>query len=194
MQPDKYTASIVKALALVENGGKIPLENPSKGQSGEMKSIFQFTPGTWRMYAKEILGKDDVPLNQGTESVVTYGKVHKWLQEGYSPEEIASIWNSGKPDAYKKEWRGTNKYGVKYDTPGYVEKFKKYLGSSEKSSVSKEPPPMEGPPPIASAPAQAPQMPTSPTTQPKPGLLPNLMSQTRQARQAPAARMPGQKL
>lgn len=124
-QPDPQIAAIVKALAMTENGGKVPAEAKA-GQSGEMKSIFQYTPGTWKMYAKQILGKE-VPLDRNTETIVTYGKVHQMIQQGLSPQEIASVWNSGKPDAYLHEHKGINKYGVQYDTPGYVNKFDKYL-------------------------------------------------------------------
>jgi hypothetical protein len=66
---------------------------------------------------------------------VTYAKVKKMLDSGLSPEEVASVWNSGKPDAYLQGSVGVNKYGVKYDVPGYVAKFKKYLtGESSGSS------------------------------------------------------------
>lgn len=121
-------ASIVKALALTENGGK--LGAPKEGKSGEMKSLFQFTPGTWKMYSKEILGKD-TPLTPESEAEVVYHKVDKWLKDGFDKDQIASIWNSGKPDAYLQDHRGTNKYGVKFDTPGYVKKFNEHLKQSE---------------------------------------------------------------
>ena len=34
------------------------------------------------------------------------------------------MWNAGegRPDAYKQNWRGVNKWGVRYDTPAYVNK------------------------------------------------------------------------
>lgn len=119
---------IVRALALTENGGKIP-DQAKAGQSGELKSIFQFTPGTWKMYSKEVLGHE-APMTNENESAVTYGKVAKWIQDGFKPDEIASIWNSGKPDSYLQDHKGTNKFGVKYDTPGYVKKFNEHLSSS----------------------------------------------------------------
>lgn len=150
MPLDPQVASIVKALALTENGGRIDVNNPKSGQSGEMKSLFQFTPGTWKMYAKEISGDPNLPMNAQNESLVTYGKVHQWLQDGLKPEEIASIWNSGKPDAYLKDNKGTNKYGVKFDTPAYVKQFSEHLKQTGGNQ-----------PKIQS---QAPQ--TSPVTQP----------------------------
>lgn len=125
MEINPEILKIVRALALTENGGKIPDES-KKGQSGELKSVFQFTPGTWKMYSKEVLGQE-APLTNENESAVAYGKVSKWLEDGFNPDQIASIWNSGKPDAYLQDHKGTNKYGVKYDTPGYVKKFNEHL-------------------------------------------------------------------
>lgn len=193
-KPDPRVAAIVKAIALTENGGKIPKEAVA-GQSGEMKSIFQYTPGTWKMYSKQILGKE-VPLDKGSETVVTYGKVHDMLQQGLSPEEIASVWNSGRPDAYLQGKVGINKYGVKYDVPGYVAKFKKYLDSPDSQpgsqsgqdmasqqsrkpmplAASPTPQPQATPPPVAPV-AQAPQA-------PKKGILPELaMKQMKSVRE-----------
>lgn len=137
-QIDPEVVKIVKALALTEGGGKVNVENPKAGQSGELASIFQFTPATWKMYAKEVTGKDDVPMNAQNEAAVTYGKVAGWVKQGLTAPEIASMWNSGKPDAYLQGVKGTNKYGVNYDVPGYVSKFEKYLskdgGTSQPSN------------------------------------------------------------
>lgn len=128
MDKKKLALAITKGLAYAENGGKPNFNAPQAGKSGEMKSIFQFTPDTWKGYSKEILGKDNVPLNNETESYVVHQKVSKWVDEGYSPEQIASMWNAGpgRPDAYKQNWRGTNKYGVDYDTPKYAQKVLTY--------------------------------------------------------------------
>lgn len=191
MDIDPKVASVVKALALTENGGKIP-DTPVSGQSGEMKSIFQFTPGTWKGYSREIIGQE-APMTKENEAAVVYGKVHNWLQAGYSPEEIASMWNSGKPDAYLQGKAGVNKYGVKYDVPGYVAKFKKYLGSSGSSeSKSQEAqarmPQQQKKAAFPTAPTVAPTVAPSPLSQnikePKKGILPDLaMRKMKQVRQ-----------
>lgn len=129
---------IVKALAYTENGGAPDISNPSAGKTGEEKSIFQYEPGTWANDSKQVFGKEGIPLTPGTESIVTYSKVNDWLQKGYTAPEIASMWNAGigEPDAYTGKFSdGTSsvginkKYGVKYDVPGYVDKFNKYLSS-----------------------------------------------------------------
>ncbi len=176
---------IVRALALTENGGKIP-DQAKAGQSGEMKSVFQFTPGTWKMYSKEVLGHE-APMTNENESAVTYGKVAKWTEDGLKPDEIASIWNSGKPDAYLHDAKGTNKYGVKYDVPGYVKKFNEHLGSSGDSKQPTQSKSAPAPQPAiqgnfaVSQPVQSQAQP--PTQQSK--TLPDLMksNQMKQARQ-----------
>lgn len=145
-QPDPQVAKIVKALALTENGGKVDVQNPKSGQSGEMKSIFQFTPGTWKMYSKEVSGQDNLPMNATNEAAVVYGKVSNWLQDGLKPDEIASIWNSGKPDTYLYDSSGTNKYGVKYNVSDYVNKFNEHLNHTGDIGQSSQTPPSTPPP------------------------------------------------
>ena len=134
-QLNPQAASIVKAIAYTENGGKLDLKNPSAGQTGEMKSVFQFEPGTWKAYAKQISGDENLPMTPENESLVTYSKVNEWLNKGYDVKQIASMWNAGpgESDAYTGSFSdgspstGTNKkYGVKYDVPGYADKVAKY--------------------------------------------------------------------
>lgn len=124
---DLLADSITKAIAYQENGGKLDLNNTSAGQSGEMKSIFQFTPDTWKNYSRQVYGKE-VPMNNDTETNVVKNKVSKWIDAGMTTSQIASMWNAGEdhPDAYKENWRGTNSHGVKYDTPAYAAGVLKY--------------------------------------------------------------------
>lgn len=127
---DQDVAKIVKALAYAENGGSPNISSPSAGKTGEMKSIFQFTPDTWKLYAKQASGQDNLPMTPENEAMVVYHKVSDWKQKGYTPEQIASMWNAGeqRPDAYKQNWKGVNKkYGVAYDTPAYVNKVTNYM-------------------------------------------------------------------
>jgi hypothetical protein len=123
--------SITKALATQENGGKIPLNHPVAGKSGEMKSIFQFDPSTWDSYSQQVFGKQ-MPLNNDTETYVVKHKVLGWLDEGKNTSQIASMWNAGegRPNAYKENWVGvhTNPDGTKvpYDTPTYAKNVVNY--------------------------------------------------------------------
>jgi hypothetical protein len=143
MDNDALALLVTKALAYTENGGKPNTANPSAGASGEMKSIFQFMPDTWKLYAKQELGDPNAPLTNENEAVVVHKKVKGWLEAGYKPEQIASMWNAGerRPNAYKENWRGTNKAGVAYDTPAYAKKFVSYMDKfkNEKPTVAGAP-------------------------------------------------------
>lgn len=140
--------AITKALGYTENGGKPDLSKLSAGKSGELKSIFQFTPATWKLYSKQVLGKD-APIDPDTETYVVQTKVGEWYDQlekaGTPPDEIplkiGSMWNAGedKPDAYKENWKGTNKYGVKYDTPAYAKKVADYTKEFESDGGSSVP-------------------------------------------------------
>lgn len=123
--------AITKALAYQENGGKVPNQG-KPGQSGEMASIFQFTPGTWNLYSKQVVGKV-LPMNPENESAVAFKKVSDWLGEGFNTEQIASMWNAGEgnPDAYKENHKGVNSKGVAYDTPAYAQKVVQYTSKFE---------------------------------------------------------------
>lgn len=125
--------AVTKGLAYTENGGKPNIENPSSGKTGEMKSIFQYEPKIWHSYSKEILGNNQSPMTADSETYVTNQKVLKWLKEGKTVSQIASIWNSGDENAYTGKFsngsssKGMNKqYGVNFDVPGYAGKVLDY--------------------------------------------------------------------
>lgn len=145
MDTQQLSLLITKALAYTENGGKPNVNSLSAGKSGEMKSIFQFEPSTWRLYAKQELGDANAPLTSENEAEVVHKKVSDWVQhlsdEGVSQEEIplkiASMWNAGEshPDAYKENWKGVNSSGVSYDTPAYANKVASYVKQFEKEPI-----------------------------------------------------------
>lgn len=145
--------AVTKALAYTENGGAPNLDNPSAGKTGEAKSIFQFTPATWRNDAKEVLGSPSVPLSADAETYVVNEKVKKWLQEGKSVKQIASMWNAGQgePDAYTGQFSdgspsvGVNKaYGVKFNVPQYADKVEKFTQEfAQNSQPSQEEQPQD---------------------------------------------------
>lgn len=135
MNKEQLAKAIVKAIAYTENGGAPKIGGLKKGKTGEMKSVFQFTPATWKQYSKEILGKEE-KIHPDTETYVVNEKVKKWLDAGYKPEQIASMWNAGpgEPNAYGGKFSngqassGVNaKYGVKFDVPGYAKKFNSHF-------------------------------------------------------------------
>ena len=133
-ETELLSQSITKGIAYAENGGRVNMDNPSQGKTGEMKSIYQFTPATWKNYSKQIFGKE-VPMNKDTETHVVNEKVKGWIKKGYTTSQIASMWNAGtgEPNAYTGKFSngsqssGINKkYNVKFDVPGYANKVLNY--------------------------------------------------------------------
>ena len=88
------------------------------GGSGEY-GAYQFTQPTWDAQASKL--GITTPYNQATpqeQNAVAYNYVKELKDKGYNVGQIASIWNSGKPDPTGNV--GTNKEGVAYNTPAYV--------------------------------------------------------------------------
>ena len=114
MPLDQQVINLAKAIRDIESGG----DNQAKGKSGEY-GAYQFMPDTWSKTASKY--GVTTPLEQSTledQNKVAYGQIKEWKDQGYKPDQIASLWNSGKP-----EWKGNvgvNSKGVKYDTPQYV--------------------------------------------------------------------------
>ncbi len=145
---DEKTAvihAITKGLAYQENGGKPDIDNPSIGKTGELKSIFQFEPATWKADAKEILGDENAPLTPDNETYIVEHEVSKMLDEGYNVKQIASTWNSGDKNAYTGKFSdgspsvGVNqKYGVKYNVPVYANGVSNYAKQFYENDFSKQ--------------------------------------------------------
>lgn len=112
---DQDVINLAKAIRQTETGNRAV-----SGKSGELPSRYQFMPSTWRQWSKEVLGIENAPLTLENENKVAYTKIKNWKDSGYNPAQIASMWNSGKPDWKGK--KGVNKYGVAYDVPSYVNK------------------------------------------------------------------------
>lgn len=149
---DTLANSIVKAFAYTENGGKPDIENPKAGKTGEMKSIFQFEPATWKQDAKKYLHDENAPLTSDAETYVMKQKVEGWMKKGYTVSQMASMHNAGEsePDAYTgkfstgKASKGVNaKYGVGYDVPDYAKKVltysKKFFADNEVKKAGNTP-------------------------------------------------------
>lgn len=95
-----------------------------KGGSAEW-GAYQWTEPTWRAHsAKAGVTSSFGQASPDEQNKVAYTVVKEWKDQGYNPGQIASMWNAGpgRPNAYKENWRGTNSYGVSYDTPAYAEK------------------------------------------------------------------------
>ena len=114
---DPQVVNLAKAIRQTESGGNFS----AKGKSGEF-GAYQFTEPTWNVYAKK--HGVDVPLQQATpeqQNEVAYKQIKEWKDQGKNVGQIASLWNSGKEDAYlDTNYKGVNKMGVSYDVPAYA--------------------------------------------------------------------------
>lgn len=116
---DPQVVNLAKAIREIETGGQ-PDPFVAKGKSGEF-GAYQYTPDTWKKDSIQFLGKE-IPLASAdklTQNEVAYKKLKHLKDQGYNVGQIASIWNSGSPDWQGKV--GTNKYGVRYNVPQYVD-------------------------------------------------------------------------
>jgi len=119
MELNKDVLNLTKAIKLSETGEGDTYS--AKGASGEV-GAYQFMPSTWANYAGKYLGDSNALLSVENQNKVAYSFVNEKKNQGYSPAQIASMWNAGegKPNAYKENWVGVNAQGVSFDTPTYV--------------------------------------------------------------------------
>lgn len=114
---DPQAVNLAKAIRQQESGGNFT----AKGKSGEY-GAYQYTPETWASDSQKY--GVNVSLDQATpeqQNEVAYKKIKELKDQGYNVGQIASIWNSGKPDAYlDPNYKGVNKFGAQYDVPGYA--------------------------------------------------------------------------
>jgi hypothetical protein len=118
---DPSVLALTKAIGQTESGGNYN----AVGDNGNSHGAYQFQKGTWQDYAKDVLGDASAPMTTENQNKVAYGKVKAWKDQGYTPAQIASKWNSGGFDTYKKGDAaiGTNKaQGVDFNVPAYVAK------------------------------------------------------------------------
>lgn len=129
---------ILHALKMVESGGDYGAKENSG--SGPGRGAYQFT-GTWPAWSKEYfeslgLPPKVLPMTEDNQDAVARFKVKQFADEGNSPRQIASIWNSGKADYFGK--KGVNKWGIPYNVAKHVEKFQEYFDQAAKFFASSE--------------------------------------------------------
>ncbi len=118
-QLDPTIVNMARAIKSVETAGSSDPYTAS-GKSGEY-GAYQFMPQTWSKLSQQYLGQD-IPVQQASvaqQNQVAYNYIKSLKDQGYNPAQVASIWNSGKPDPTGNV--GTNKYGAVYNTPQYVQ-------------------------------------------------------------------------
>ncbi len=112
---DPAIVNVAKAIRSVESDNNFQ----AAGKSGEY-GAYQFTEPTWNTQAQKL--GIATPYNQASpteQNAVAYHYIKDLKDQGYNVGQIASIWNSGKPDPSGNV--GTNEYGASYDTPKYVD-------------------------------------------------------------------------
>jgi hypothetical protein len=126
---DPTALNLTKAIALQEGGGKyLPYDYKSGDEpnapAGTAGGRYQFIAGTWKNYAKQILGDANAPMTDANQNQVAYTKIKSFLDSGKTAAQAASMWNAGEgsPDSWKP---GTvQKHG---NTPQYVQNVYKYM-------------------------------------------------------------------
>lgn len=126
-QLDPTVVALARAIKKQETGAMKDAYN-ARGGSGEF-GAYQYMPDTWKQWSKEFLGAENAPMSIENQNKVAYHRVKQLKDSGYTPAEVAAAWNAGEgrvKDGSWKTWTGTNKQGVKYDTPSYVKKVSEY--------------------------------------------------------------------
>ena len=145
MELDRDVVNLAKAIRQTESGGNFD----ARGGSGEIGG-YQYTPDTWAGASKKY--GINVSLDQATpqqQNEVTYKRIKAWKDAGNNVGQIASMWNAGegRPNAYKENWKGVNKFGVAYDTPAYAKKvataYQQFKPQTAEAAVPAVPEPVE---------------------------------------------------
>lgn len=123
-QLDPQALNLAKAIRRAETGSSTDPYN-AKGASGEY-GAYQFMPDTWKQWSGQYLQDANAEMSVENQNKVAYSRIKELKDQGYNPAQIASMWNSGKAEAYKEDFRGVNSQGVEYDVPAYVQKVSQY--------------------------------------------------------------------
>lgn len=80
-------------------------------------------PSTWEYWSSHVFGYVETMTPVNEEYVALY-KIQHHMNQGYTDEQIALIWNQGNPSPCKS---GVNKQGVAYDSCEYKKKVLAHL-------------------------------------------------------------------
>lgn len=124
---DPQVKALVSAIGQAETGPTSVAAYSKQGASGEF-GRYQFMPDTYKAYAQKYLGDANAQPTVENQNKIAYSFVDEKKKAGYSPAQIASMWNAGEahPNAYKEDYAGTNSQGVNYNTPAYAAKVSQY--------------------------------------------------------------------
>lgn len=133
-QLDPQALNLAKAIRKAETGTSTDPYN-QKGASGE-SGAYQFMPDTWKQWAGNYLGNSNADMSIENQNKVAYSHIKELKDKGYNPAQIASMWNSGKSDAYKTGLKGINSKGVPYDVEDYTKKVSQYYNDIKNGTQS----------------------------------------------------------
>lgn len=124
---DAGVVNLSKAIRQQESGGNYN----AVGDNGTSHGAYQWQPGNFASDAKQF-GLDPNDFSPVNQDKVAYAQINAYKNAGYSPEQIASLWNSGKPDATGNVGVKTiNGKPVNYDTPKYVQGVMNYFNQNK---------------------------------------------------------------
>lgn len=138
-QLDASVVNLAKAIRTRESKGNYN----AVGDAGTSKGAYQWQPGNFEAAASQygLDPKDFSPVNQDK---VAYHQVKALKDKGYTPEQVAAVWNAG--EGHANDWqnhRGTttiNGQQIAYDTPAYVssvvQEFQKLKGAPAPTTPS----------------------------------------------------------
>lgn len=174
---DPQALNLAKAIRRAETGTSTDPYN-TRGASGEY-GAYQFMPDTWKQWAGQYLQNPNAEYTVENQNRVAYSRIKELKDQGLTPAQIASIWNSGDKDAYKGTFSSgkpssskaqggkPNSQGVDYDVPGYVQKVSAHY--NELKNGQNQINPMMGVPTMENRPVEAP---VEPPTEPLPAAEP----------------------
>jgi hypothetical protein len=130
---DNDVDRIADAIKIKESGG-LGNSNAKEHGGGPGRGAYQWT-GTWDSFSKQYasannLGDKPLPMTPENQDAVAKWLIKGYIDKGYSPQQIASIWNSGSPNWEGKV--GTNKWGKAYNVPAYVKDFERIYNGLQK--------------------------------------------------------------
>lgn len=105
-----------------------------QGKSGET-GAYQWLPDTWKKDAQQYIGDASAEMTPENQNKVAYNKLKALKDQGKNPQEILSLWNSGRTNPTGNS--GVNSQGQSFDTPSYVNgayaAAKKYAEANKKT-------------------------------------------------------------
>lgn len=160
MALDPVAQTLTKAIGYQEGGGK--LNYNALGDSGKSAGAYQWNngkqtlqtggiPANFRSDAQKY-GLNPNDFSPANQNQVAYTKVKSYLDKGFKPSQIASMWNAGEgePNAYTGQFsNGSASSTPTFDVPGYTKGVQKYAqqlwGQQGQSQGSQQQAPQSAP-------------------------------------------------